>query len=371
MDKYSHFKSKDFVWDESFRNWVLHPTPELDAYWAQWLLDHPLQSPVIQQAKEVVLLLKVKDPLVSDSEVELLVRKTAGRREQRTEQQSTPIVSIQRWYQQSWIKMAASVLLVIGLGWAFYTQSDSRAKAATYEQLISIVKEPLIEKVNATQLPLLVRLPDGSTVRLQKGSRISYSPAFNGAKREVYLTGEGFFDVVKNPSQPFLVYANELVTKVLGTSFTVKAYESDQQITVDVRTGKVSVFASADSYMKERATHRELEGVVLTPNQRIVFSREAVRMTKSLVEQPVVTVLSKEPINFSFEDAPVSEVFHALEEAYSVDILYDEELMRHCPLTASFTNESLFEKLNIICKAVEADYQEIDGQIVVYSQGCK
>jgi hypothetical protein len=84
----------------------------------------------------------------------------------------------------------------------------------------------------------------------------------------------------------------------------------------------------------------------------------------------LITLPQAELLRFEFDDTPVSEVFAVLEKSYSVDIVYDEELMHNCPLTASLTNESLFEKLNIICKAVEARYSLIDGQIVIDSKGC-
>jgi ferric-dicitrate binding protein FerR (iron transport regulator) len=226
----------------------------------------------------------------------------------------------------------------------------------------------LVEKVNRSGKPLELHLIDGSRVILQNDSRISYAPQFVGAVREVYLSGEAFFEVVKDPARPFVVHANELVTKVLGTSFTIKAYETEEQVSVEVRTGKVSVALDSDAKIRQKATHRELEGVVLTPNQKIVFSRLDIRMTKLLVAQPVVTALA--PAAFNFEDTPATEVFAALEKAYSVDIVYDEDLWRRCPLTAAFTNEPLFEKLNTICKAIEAEYEVIDGQIVVYGKGC-
>ncbi len=63
--------------------------------------------------------------------------------------------------------------------------------------------------------------------------------------RDVYLSGEAFFEVTKNPDRPFRVFANEIVTKVLGTSFTVRSFENDTTIQVIVRTGKVTVYSQA------------------------------------------------------------------------------------------------------------------------------
>ena len=89
-------------------------------------------------------------------------------------------------------------------------------------------------------------MPDESTVELAANSRIAYANNFDSAgTRDVYLSGEAFFKVTKNPCRPFRVFANEIVTKVLGTSFSVRSFEKDTVIQVTVRTGKVSVYSQA------------------------------------------------------------------------------------------------------------------------------
>lgn len=80
---------------------------------------------------------------------------------------------------------------------------------------------------------------------------------------------------------------------------------------------------------------------------------------------------ANELLSFTFHNTPVTEVLKMLEKAYQVDILFDEDLLSDCPLTATLTNQSLYEKLTIICEAIEAHYEVIDGQIVVHSKGCK
>ena len=177
--------------------------------------------------------------------------------------------------------------------------------------------------------------------------------------------------MAKDPDRPFLVYAKELVTKVLGTSFSIEAYEGSDNITVEVKTGRVSVFAKSDPEVKQKATNRELNGVVLTPNQKITYNRGEVRLVKSLVENPEVILPKSKSTQFEFEETPASEVFAAIGKAYGIDILYDEDLLKDCPLNASLDTQTLHEKLTIICKAVEAQYEILDGQIVIHSKGCR
>jgi transmembrane sensor len=78
-----------------------------------------------------------------------------------------------------------------------------------------------------------------------------------------------------------------------------------------------------------------------------------------------------QPFDFRFRNAPVSDVLRAIGQAYGITLVYDEDLLSRCPLTATLTQESLYGKLDLICKAIGADYQLIDGQIVVNTKGCE
>jgi hypothetical protein len=189
------------------------------------------------------------------------------------------------------------------------------------------------------------------------------------------------------------VYANELVTKVLGTSFWVKAREGSTKITVEVKTGRVSVYTKPQLgkdgstahremegvlhlgthyiHHRESTMHRRMEGVVLYPNQKIIYARKEIRMIKTLVEKPEIVAPKPKMYPFIFEDSPMSQVFRSLEKAYGVDIVYDENVMKRCPLTATLTDLTLYEKLDVICKAIEARYEIIDGKIVIQGKGCK
>jgi len=189
------------------------------------------------------------------------------------------------------------------------------------------------------------------------------------------LSGEAFFEVTKNPNRPFVVYANELITKVIGTSFTIKAFPKDKEVTVNVKTGQVSVSVAKQATNPQTVSQRELEGIVLFPNQKAVLSRQDVRLVKSLVENPALIAIetpAHKPIrgSFEFDASPASSVFKAIELAYGVDIVFDETLFSTCEFTGNINDESLYEKLDIICKSIEAKYQILDAQIIISGKGC-
>lgn len=220
---------------------------------------------------------------------------------------------------------------------------------------------------NTTPQPQALALPDGSRITLQPGSYLRYATAFDGPRREVYLRGEAFFQVSKNPARPFLVRTRQVVTTVLGTSFRVKAYPDSQVASVAVREGKVSVQASQQADLSTTPAAPAAAGVLLLPNQQAVYSVASRRLKKELVDKPVLLA----PQSFEFEERPVTEVLAALEKAYGVDIVYDQAKLAGCTVSITFYNEPLYEKLGLLCKSLGASYRLADTQIIIHSTGCQ
>jgi ferric-dicitrate binding protein FerR (iron transport regulator) len=214
--------------------------------------------------------------------------------------------------------------------------------------------------VNTTTSTKVVILPDSSKVSLEPASSLKF--LFDETAREVNLKGEAFFEVTHNPNRPFLVHANEVTTKVLGTSFIVKAIE--QSITVVVKTGKVSVYANRE---QEQELARE---IILTPNQQIVFDTKEKEIARSIVKNPQVVISKKELRLLRFEEAPVSDIFKALEKAYGVKIEFDETLFSSCELTTVIAEDGIYKRLDIICDAIGTAYTVQDDRIVINGTGC-
>jgi transmembrane sensor len=380
MEKYLNYTLEDFIWDDDFRLYVLSPTEMSQRQWAAWLKLYPEKSDMVNQAKTVVKSLRVKEASISDFEIRQLTEKVMSQIEKRPLMEEMPANTegvaheaiVKPIYKNWWFAVAASLLLLVSAA-MWWLKSDQ--SFGNNDATISNVNDTseMIESINKTANPQSIQLSDGSIVTLKKGSTLHYTTPFKGSNRIVHLSGEAFFDIKKDPTKPFLVYANGLVTKVLGTSFNIKAYPNDKNVVVEVKTGKVSVFSQNNPKSSDNIVSQELNGVVATPNQRIVFNRESVQIDKKLVELPAIVLPQKEQeaLNFNFEDTPASEVFEVLKKAYEIDIIYDKAILKDCPITAPLTTQPLFEKLKIICKAIEANYVLLDGQILIQSQGCK
>lgn len=208
-----------------------------------------------------------------------------------------------------------------------------------------------------------IDLKDGSSIVLKPGGEVSFPETF-GTTREVHLSGEAFFQVARDVNRPFLVHANEVTTKVLGTSFIIKAYREEKEIVVAVKTGKVSVYTDAPQRKEAQPA------VILTPNQEIVYNRDDNFMTRKLVDAPQI-IAKEQLLKSMYTNAPVTQILEALEKSYGINIQYDEQILSHCTLTSDLTEEGLYEQVAIICNALGAQYSIADMSIVIDAKGCQ
>jgi len=223
----------------------------------------------------------------------------------------------------------------------------------------------LLEVENTSAAVQKVALADGSVVSLEPGSTLRYPENF-GAQREVYLTGEAFFNVFRDEKHPFLVYADDVVTRVLGTSFRVKAYGQGKEVRVAVTSGKVSVFKKGS----ENTTTADASHVILTPNQEVVFDKQEASLTKKLVEAP--QIIEKVPsLKMFYTNASVTEIFDALEKSYGVDIQLDKDDLHGCTITTDLAEEGLYERVEILCHVLDAEYRVEGTTIIITANGCR
>ncbi len=358
LDNFSNFEIEDFAFHETFQDWVLLPASEHRLFWEQFLATHPYKTDKILAARELVLELKSAQQAPPDKAFAYTIW-------QNIQQRTQPKTKIRRLSPSVW-RIAASVLLVVSVGvstWWLRSEDNRVLPPLAIEE-----SEPAetLEEVNRTDKIIKVHLNDGSVVSLGKDSRMRYPKRFDATKRVVSLSGEAFFVVQKNPDRPFLVYTNETVTKVLGTSFRVEAYDDAPDVKVKVKTGRVSVFSKKD--FENQPTKAKRNGVVLTPNQQAVFLKSQTQLSKSLVVTPELLMPPSQKSLFDFNNTPLQKVFDVLECAYGVEIVTDPDLTAHRALTVSMEDETLYEKLDLICLTLGMTYQIVDAKVIIESK---
>jgi transmembrane sensor len=260
-------------------------------------------------------------------------------------------------------RYAAAAALVLGLGIARLASGPDAARPGPVTQAATTAGQSARWKVvaNTSGKAMTFTLADGSVVSLAPASSLKYPAQFRGeARRTVYLSGEAFFKVFHNPQQPFLVYTNKLVTKVLGTSFTVRAFESQKEAVVLVKTGRVRVTP------RSAAVAATGKSIVVLPNQQAVYRADRHQLTQDLVAKPALLV----PQSFVFDDQPVAEVVAVLEKAYGVPIVYDKAAFAHCTVTLRLSDEPLYDKLDILCKILGTSYEKEHTRILLHNGKC-
>ncbi|NWJ50433.1 MAG: FecR family protein [Bacteroidetes bacterium] len=156
----------------------------------------------------------------------------------------------------SFLRIAAIVIVSVGLSWLVFNLMPPKAQLSARNEVIT-------PKGSKTQIVL----PDGTKVWLNAESKLTYYSDYNGEKRDVLLSGEGFFEVVKNPNKPFIVKTGKIDIKAFGTAFNVKSYPSDGFVETTLINGVVTI---------ERVSTKKTLAI-LKPNQKSIFYKDDIR----------------------------------------------------------------------------------------------
>lgn len=345
---------EDFLENDAFRNWVTNRLPEDQLYWKQWLAQHPEKRDLYEQAVATFLVLKGKQPFISDQQVKAKTEELLNR----LSDAPTVVKPLSNWQWGRWVAAAAVVGLLV------YWQMGnpvSKPIAGFDKQVEKSVQEADWKLTkNGTGQPLVVLLPDNSSVLLSPGSQLRFHKQNTHKLREVFLEGEGFFEVAKNPAKPFIVYTSNLTTKVLGTSFQVRSFGKETVDYVKVKTGNVSV----------TTVESPTQPVVLKKNEQLRFETKTEKVVKQHLFPSKDNLPDIVDQQFTFEFAPVSDIFAQLEASYNMPIHYDRKLLTNCTFTGQLNDAPFLEKIRLICLTIESTFEVVNNQVVIHSHGC-
>lgn len=157
-----------------------------------------------------------------------------------------------------------------------------------------------------------VVLADGTKVYLNSGSELRFPVDFEADKREVYLNGEGFFEVAGDAVRPFVVYANQLTATVLGTSFNIKSYSEQDQQTVTLESGSLKVACLREEFL-------------LAPGNHLAYQKVSGEVSMETVDTRLFT--SWKDGYYFFEETRLEDIMETLSYWYNVEVAYlDEEV---------------------------------------------
>ena len=266
------------------------------------------------------------------------------------------------------LKIAASVALLMLVA---YVLVDQTAITRINDVAQTTLSTEMVEHKNTMLTVLKITLPDSSSVELKPNAEIFYTKNWDKQKREVHLTGEAFFEVVRDTSRPFYVFGGKIVTKVLGTSFSVNAQKDAESIEVAVRTGKVSVYEGVQQNTIAAQHGIDVTGVILTPNEKVEYFVEDKHWVTSLVASPkpmpTIDIVSE----FVFSGTTLEEMVNNIEKSYAIDIIIENETSYTCTFTGDVSKMELYDMLDVICKSIGVNYEVKGTKILITGRGCQ
>lgn len=244
-----------------------------------------------------------------------------------------------------WVPLAAVIGLFV-IAFLFIDKLTSRSTDS-----VSAVAS--IEQKTARGEKLLTQLPDGTRVRLNSESKITYPADFNTQSRNVTLNGEAYFDVVSSP-KPFIVQTSTMKTQVLGTSFNIKSRGGDD-VEVTLVEGSLKVESKSGA------------SALLKPSEQAVMKHANGEMATRTIN--VLRYVSWKDNILFFERTSLKEAVETLERWYNVKIVILNPAIEGCAITAKYQDEPLGNVLssfqfllNLQITLVEEGRYTIDGE---------
>lgn len=232
------------------------------------------------------------------------------------------------------------------------TELKYNAAAGNQKVIYNQIKIPNGKTFNLT-------LSDGTHVYLNAGSTLRFPVNFiKGMKREVYLEGEAFFEVSKDKLHPFIVNANAINVKVLGTKFNVSSYAEDKEVSTVLVEGSVSLNNDA----------KPNEKTMLIPGYKGAWSKTSDKILLEKVDTSLYTNWMKGEL--VFKNVAFQAIIKKLERTYNVKIINHDEELNHTEINASFNKN--IENINSVMNAISSvrgfNYQITEDKSIIITK---
>jgi ferric-dicitrate binding protein FerR (iron transport regulator) len=306
----------------------------------------PAEKRVVEEWYES---LRAHPPLPQENDIQASLDKVSARLEEQIGSPDVVWIGSRTYkpYKRALVA-AAGILLILGC-WKFWWSSGKCAmpNAGTTADSIWVA-------TSAGETKKVV-LPDGTLVQLNAGTHFGYPSAFGAERKVRLLTGEAFFQVAPDPQRPFEVLASQTQTKVLGTSFNIRAYERDHGAYIALVSGKVSVSIPNAS-----------APITLTPHFRLSYdSTNNSYGTDHFDKESEVAAWRQRAMNF--QDADFDEIAFQLKNMYNIDLV-NESSRKHWSYTGYFASENVWEIVKTICITENLSYNFDQNRIIIINK---
>lgn len=241
------------------------------------------------------------------------------------------------------IKYAAIVLLIISMPFFYYQGKRSVHAEDTYTTITCALGDKST-----------VILPDSSLVYLNSGSKLIFNNNFQSKSREVWLEGEGYFSVTKNPDIPFIVKASDIEIEVLGTEFDLKAYSDENEIVTTLVEGSIHITG-------------KYQQATMKPYQKIVYSTIDNKMRLYNLDD-VTPETEWQKGRLAFRNESLAELELKLERWFDVDIEFSDDEVKERRFTGILERESILETISYFGTAKNVGYNIKNNKITFYTK---
>lgn len=242
-------------------------------------------------------------------------------------------------------RIAAAILLLVSVSGLLYFFKSSKQNA------IEIVWETRQTTNEVAQL----NLPDGSSVTVNRNSNIKWLRKPNGASREIVLEGEAFFDVIHDPKRPFVITADEIKIKVLGTAFNVQHNSGRNEIETEVTRGKVLMYSAQQQ-------------IIIEAGMKGIYHQQTKEL--ELVKTENKNSIAYATHSLSFSGSTLKEITDQLSKAYGVEFNFENKKIQDCRLTSEYKDKSLSFIMNVISESLNLTYTVKENTIYISGDGC-
>jgi len=239
------------------------------------------------------------------------------------------------------MRIAAGMVILMGVGYFTYQWITPST------QTLAVVSDSMT--VQDT-------LPDGSTAFLNKKSELTYKYNPREKTRKVVLKGEAYFSVKHEEENPFVIEADEILVRDIGTEFNLKAYPDKDTIEIIVTSGEVQFYTLLDS------------GLNLQAGEKAVYSKRNKKFYR--IDKPDTNELAYKTKVFSFNNTDLRSVVNLLNEVYSSKIKLANEKLYNCRLTANFKEDNASIIAEVIAETMGLTLTRVDDEIILDGKGC-
>lgn len=334
--KYKEYGVIDFVKDDFFVNWVKNPNSESDEFWREYIASHPDMIPIINQARQLILSIKYEDHI-------------ALQPSEYTDMFENIIKPTNKEKNKRWILKIAAVVSALIFVSIIYLTLNKPSDNPTNTNELTISK---VVKDNPQGQKSVITLPDGSTVKLNSESTLTFFSNYGIKDRLVQLTGEAFFDVKKD-NTPFIIKTKGIETMVKGTSFNIRSYANEDNTQVLVVSGEVFV------------SDKNGNSITLLPSEIIEYSNSK-NIIKKSVDVDYKNIIGWKDGILIFKDDAFDEVVKKIERWYGVNVIIkNESVVNDGTYTGEYHNKSLKKVLDGISYTSGFEYEMQNKTVLI------